>query len=118
MVPGRSFALLSTKRKGLEGLHQFERSDRTVEATALVPKLAFARPLQNASVRLDCRKAMRFCRKSRATVQLTPPPNLPKPSWAREPGPFEDLWIAPLVGITVLIWIRLLMAAIGVMPLF
>ena len=52
------------------------------------------------------------------TDGLTPPPNSPKPNWAREPGPFEDLWIAPLVGITVLIWIRLLMAAVGLMPLF
>ena len=49
--------------------------------------------------------------------ELAPPPNSTKPSWAREPGPFEDLWITPLVGITVLIWIRLLMAAVGVMPL-
>ena len=60
MVSGRGFALLSTEWERLEGLHQLERPNRTVEAIALVSKLAFASPLQIASVRLDCRKAMRF----------------------------------------------------------
>ena len=40
------------------------------------------------------------------------------PHWAREHRTPREYWLLPVIGITVLVWVRLLLAAFDWVPLF